>query len=114
MCIRDSINAEYMGNKSQYLEKMYYQALDENAIVEGVKKHGVAVGGRKMMDQEFLHAQEALESGIYMTYYCESKKSECSRVGSTSRCFCGHVGSCLLYTSPSPRDRQKSRMPSSA
>ena len=25
---------------------------------------------------------------------------------------CG--GTCLLYTSPSPRDRQKSRMPSSA
>ena len=26
----------------------------------------------------------------------------------------GHVTICLLYTSPSPRDRQKSRMPSSA
>ena len=26
----------------------------------------------------------------------------------------GGSGSCLLYTSPSPRDRQKSRMPSSA
>ena len=26
----------------------------------------------------------------------------------------GHVRRCLLYTSPSPRDRQKSRMPSSA
>ena len=25
-----------------------------------------------------------------------------------------HERSCLLYTSPSPRDRQKSRMPSSA
>ena len=25
-----------------------------------------------------------------------------------------HVWFCLLYTSPSPRDRQKSRMPSSA
>ena len=25
-----------------------------------------------------------------------------------------HNGDCLLYTSPSPRDRQKSRMPSSA
>ena len=25
-----------------------------------------------------------------------------------------HVDTCLLYTSPSPRDRQKSRMPSSA
>ena len=26
----------------------------------------------------------------------------------------GLLGTCLLYTSPSPRDRQKSRMPSSA
>ena len=26
----------------------------------------------------------------------------------------GETGCCLLYTSPSPRDRQKSRMPSSA
>ena len=26
----------------------------------------------------------------------------------------GFAGTCLLYTSPSPRDRQKSRMPSSA
>ena len=26
----------------------------------------------------------------------------------------GEVKDCLLYTSPSPRDRQKSRMPSSA
>ena len=26
----------------------------------------------------------------------------------------GTYGACLLYTSPSPRDRQKSRMPSSA
>ena len=25
-----------------------------------------------------------------------------------------YFGTCLLYTSPSPRDRQKSRMPSSA
>ena len=25
-----------------------------------------------------------------------------------------HITTCLLYTSPSPRDRQKSRMPSSA
>ena len=32
-------------------------------------------------------------------------------------CFLGHtdvVPTCLLYTSPSPRDREKSRMPSSA
>ena len=29
-------------------------------------------------------------------------------------CHGGQVDDCLLYTSPSPRDRQKSRMPSSA
>ena len=28
--------------------------------------------------------------------------------------FCDSIKTCLLYTSPSPRDRQKSRMPSSA
>ena len=28
--------------------------------------------------------------------------------------YAGHYEGCLLYTSPSPRDRQKSRMPSSA
>ena len=28
--------------------------------------------------------------------------------------FASRFGTCLLYTSPSPRDRQKSRMPSSA
>ena len=28
--------------------------------------------------------------------------------------FTGMIQDCLLYTSPSPRDRQKSRMPSSA
>ena len=28
--------------------------------------------------------------------------------------FPPHPSTCLLYTSPSPRDRQKSRMPSSA
>ena len=33
--------------------------------------------------------------------------------GSIGADFDVHV-SCLLYTSPSPRDRQKSRMPSSA
>ena len=28
--------------------------------------------------------------------------------------FGGQIGICLLYTSPSPRDRTRSRMPSSA
>ena len=34
--------------------------------------------------------------------------------GSGKSTFIRCINSCLLYTSPSPRDRQKSRMPSSA
>ena len=30
------------------------------------------------------------------------------------RMYIGHIDLCLLYTSPSPRDRTRSRMPSSA
>ena len=39
--------------------------------------------------------------------------STASRSGSWTSCQ-PSAGTCLLYTSPSPRDRQKSRMPSSA
>ena len=45
-------------------------------------------------DLHQIHFQ-AWKKGLKSLYYCRSK-------------------SCLLYTSPSPRDRQKSRMPSSA
>ena len=36
------------------------------------------------------------------------------RVMKDGNALCINCGRCLLYTSPSPRDRQKSRMPSSA
>ena len=37
-----------------------------------------------------------------------------AKLGWTLARHVGQVSACLLYTSPSPRDRQKSRMPSSA
>ena len=38
-----------------------------------------------------------------------------TRYGDALQCVTAvRYGACLLYTSPSPRDRQKSRMPSSA
>ena len=36
------------------------------------------------------------------------------RVVKTERSLTDQEGNCLLYTSPSPRDRTRSRMPSSA
>ena len=51
----------------------------------------------------FRHEQQAAHAAD--AYYRVSHKLAVVNV---------HLSPCLLYTSPSPRDRQKSRMPSSA
>ena len=43
-----------------------------------------------MMEWEFQHAQEAEMSGIYITWRSDTAKEDCFRVGTNSRCFCGH------------------------
>ena len=59
--------------------------------------------GRSMRD--FSAVREALSSrGIDYKY----------KVNNRQAAWLFPAGGCLLYTSPSPRDRQKSRMPSSA
>ena len=49
---------------------------------------------------------------IGVGYYLGRKNPEISTDFITT--FAGNVGTCLLYTSPSPRDPHLSRMPSSA
>ena len=41
-------------------------------------------------------------------------RSSAGKASSNQRVFIAPVFRCLLYTSPSPRDRQQTRMPSSA
>ena len=53
---------------------------------------------------ESLEDKAAREAKEYTEKYCPTPYVNDSRTDSA----------CLLYTSPSPRDRQKSRMPSSA
>ena len=43
-----------------------------------------------------------------------SRSLEILKEPTSENCIFALIYSCLLYTSPSPRDRQKSRMPSSA
>ena len=53
----------------------------------------------------------------YRTYKPERDGLFCERIFGPTKdfeCHCGKYKSCLLYTSPSPRDRLLSRMPSSA
>ena len=61
---------------------------------------------------------EAMPSGEERRYAVElsqeAKKLALSIVSEDLTRLRATMNSCLLYTSPSPRDRQKSRMPSSA
>ena len=79
-------------------------------------------GNRSMLGNDFTQINDlayglvAVNGGIsemvsMFTYYCHA--SYYSKNGSQIRSLTGS-SCCLLYTSPSPRDRQKSRMPSSA
>ena len=43
-----------------------------------------------------------------------SAAASLAELGYKVKCFCFQDSPCLLYTSPSPRDRTRSRMPSSA
>ena len=73
------------------------QAVDE-AIKNGVALDGTPIPP-KMLE-------------LYNTIMSEENKRERSGVKKSMRNRC--VKTCLLYTSPSPRDRTRSRMPSSA
>ena len=59
-----------------------------------------------IIDDKEIIVDERLKERSYGDWSAKNKE-EVEKLGV-------HVGCCLLYTSPSPRDRQKSRMPSSA
>ena len=69
-------------------------------IAELEEEERVIVGGSdvlKKLKEDHTQAEEALENS-------QNKRDEILQ----------RIGGCLLYTSPSPRDRTRSRMPSSA
>ena len=68
----------------------------------GTQNAGVVFGGRS-----------APSSGTTARFCCNQHYDGTSWTAKNSLSIAKY-GSCLLYTSPSPRDRQKSRMPSSA
>ena len=67
------------------------------------------VGATGNVGRKTLEILERKEFSIDNLYLVASSKSVGKKIG-----FRGKEMDCLLYTSPSPRDRQKSRMPSSA
>ena len=64
-------------------------------------------------DEEISAPLYAFDAEVRSQYGCFAGVDEAGR-GPLCGPVCVAACICLLYTSPSPRDRQKSRMPSSA
>ena len=65
------------------------------------------------MDESVLFAKWL--AGVCVGFFDKHERAiEDGRTGSDDSCFQEFVNICLLYTSPSPRDKRQSRMPSSA
>ena len=82
--------------------RVYY---DRDADVGLIKKKKVVIVGYG--SQGHAHAANLKDSGV-------AHVAVALRADSSSRNKASEAGFCLLYTSPSPRDRSLSRMPSSA
>ena len=76
------------------------KVVDIHAITSLGKTHDVLVAVDNTFASPYL--QQPLNLGADIVMH------------SATKYLAGHSDTCLLYTSPSPRDRQKSRMPSSA
>ena len=66
------------------------QARDAKDVESAVRAYGAAPGGQAMMKSEQKAAEEAMASGIYVTWQSPDER-ECCRIQSNSSCHCGHA-----------------------
>ena len=92
----NNLSSETLNSKEQTAEK----------IIEGTEKSLFDLAERGSFSQSFLKFNQALDQTIEMATL--AMKNDKGIVGVPTGL------TCLLYTSPSPRDRTRSRMPSSA
>ena len=85
--------------------KIYY---DDDANIEIIQGMKVAIVGYG--SQGHAHANNLHESGVDVTVALREGSSSWKKAEEAGL----NVNTCLLYTSPSPRDVEESRMPSSA
>ena len=91
----DELSNEDRNKVESYLSLKYGTSLDQTTA-----QSYTASDGTEMWDKDFSGAS---------TY-----NNDIAGIGRDDGSDLGQVKSCLLYTSPSPRDRTRSRMPSSA
>ena len=85
--------------------KIYQYDIDSNlTILEDLGDHSLIV------EKNFYQQEKLVRSSLELL----NQMHQAKHVDLHSTFWMGLESHCLLYTSPSPRDRQKSRMPSSA
>lgn len=66
-------------------------ARDASDVERAVQAYGAAPGGSAMLKSENRAAEEAMRSGVYVTWQSPGDERECCRVGQGSSCLCGHA-----------------------
>ena len=98
-----TIRPHVLAMATMYAQSMVIVRLTDSDGVEGIGE-GTTIGGLSYGEE----SPESIKSAIDTYIAPILQVCDLSRVRDTMARIC------LLYTSPSPRDRQKSRMPSSA
>ena len=85
-----------------------------SASLEGVYPDSDSLYGTPSVMSFDMQSMQLCESVSPSTGACVGDNTYTFAKTMTGRCDIAAVTTCLLYTSPSPRDRTRSRMPSSA
>lgn len=65
--------------------------LVKTVMIKNLKTNKLSSGTTQMMENERIHASEAINSGIYVTWvFKDNQGVACFRIGSNSTCICSH------------------------
>ena len=103
--------AHLLKGKTSNWKKTDFEVAGFRMVPNSPVRRGSYIGKNVVLMPCFVNIGAYVDSGTMMD--TGSRAGSCAQIGKNCHISAG-TGICLLYTSPSPRDRQKSRMPSSA
>ena len=90
-------------------------SLSDATLLEGATLLASYTSGRPLAVTKDFNGTPRVDLVVYPNMSYDQNVGATAQLLANSMAYvAGHAMTCLLYTSPSPRDRQKSRMPSSA
>ena len=98
----------------KFIQKKYIRFLNSSKVLKFFFYYHKLFNNKGMKDIGFDFRKK--KNRLFIVQYIIQKKNYKSylEIGCFDDELFNHIKCCLLYTSPSPRDRTRSRMPSSA